>query len=167
MASEITPMKLDTTNRVVVSYLLWALGWTGFSGLHRIYNGKIASGVLWLCTFGLFGVGQIIDLFLMIEMAEAHQVKQLVKQGALASTGAIAPDVISQTTRDEMILKLLREAEKTGGAISVTQGVLATGLNFSDVECVLNELHRKSIVIMENDYETGIVRYRFPELAIG
>ena len=31
------------------------------SGLHRIYMGKYATGIIWLFTFGLFGIGQIYD----------------------------------------------------------------------------------------------------------
>jgi len=43
-----------------VSYLFWACGLIGLSGLHRIYNGKIGSGLLWMCTWGLLGIGQLL-----------------------------------------------------------------------------------------------------------
>lgn len=35
----------------------------GVYGAHRFYVGKISSGILYLCTAGLFGIGIIIDLF--------------------------------------------------------------------------------------------------------
>jgi len=46
-----------------VAYMLWAGCIIGLCGLHRLYIGKIGTGLLWLFTFGLFGFGQLIDLF--------------------------------------------------------------------------------------------------------
>ena len=47
------------------SYLLWLLCLVGFCGIHRFYNGRIITGLIWLFTGGLFLIGQIIDLFLI------------------------------------------------------------------------------------------------------
>lgn len=52
------------------SYLLWLLCFVGFCGIHRFYNGKWITGIIWLLTGGLFLVGQIIDLFLIPGMTE-------------------------------------------------------------------------------------------------
>ena len=38
----------------------------GYFGAHKFYVGKIGTGILYLCTFGLFGIGWIIDIFVII-----------------------------------------------------------------------------------------------------
>lgn len=38
----------------------------GVGGIHRFYVGKIGSGIVWLLTCGMFGVGQIVDFILIL-----------------------------------------------------------------------------------------------------
>ncbi len=59
-----------------VSYLLWFLCVVGLCGVHRFYNGKWITGLLWLLTGGLFLIGQIIDLFLIPGMVERNNLNR-------------------------------------------------------------------------------------------
>lgn len=54
------------------AYGLWVVGLFGFCGIHRFYAGRWASGLLWLLTGGLCGVGQLVDLLFIPRMVEDH-----------------------------------------------------------------------------------------------
>jgi len=44
--------------------ICWALlTFLGFLGIHRFYMGKILTGILWLATGGLLGLGWLYDLW--------------------------------------------------------------------------------------------------------
>jgi TM2 domain-containing membrane protein YozV len=55
-------MPRPQTHSILIGYLLWIFG---FLGAHRFYYGKPISGTIYLCTFGLFFIGWIVDLFLI------------------------------------------------------------------------------------------------------
>jgi hypothetical protein len=52
------------------AYLLWAFCMVGLAGMHRFYAGKYITGLIWLVTWGLCGIGTFIDLFLISGMIE-------------------------------------------------------------------------------------------------
>jgi TM2 domain-containing membrane protein YozV len=53
-----------------LAYILWLVCLFGFFGIHRMYLGRWITGIVWLLTFGLLLIGQIIDLFLIPGMVE-------------------------------------------------------------------------------------------------
>ncbi|MDB6077417.1 MAG: hypothetical protein JWO82_1164 [Akkermansiaceae bacterium] len=62
-------MDQSKTHSKTIGYLLWILG---FMGAHRFYYGKKITGIIWLFTAGLCGIGWLVDLFLIPRMeAEA------------------------------------------------------------------------------------------------
>ena len=50
------------THSKTIGYLLWIFG---FTGAHRFYYGRTITGVIWFFTLGLFGIGWLVDLFLI------------------------------------------------------------------------------------------------------
>jgi len=59
------------THLLSIGYILWIFG---FTGSHRFYYGKPLSGTIYFFTLGLFGIGWLVDLFLIPGMErEADQ----------------------------------------------------------------------------------------------
>ncbi|SDX91890.1 NINE protein [Thermoactinomyces sp. DSM 45892] len=63
-------MKKDKS---IAYILLIFLG--GFLGLHRFYLGKVATGILYLLTGGLLGIGWIYDLFTLGRQVDDYNVR--------------------------------------------------------------------------------------------
>lgn len=160
-------------NKVGTAYVLWLGGLLGLAGLHRLYNGQIRTGILWLLTFGLFGMGQLADLVLIPKMVTTHNERLSAKLNGIGLVNERVVDMpqlkfpsaaIAPLTRNEAVIQLLQAAETRGGKLSVTQGVMATGLGFTEVETLLKEMLKTGYVDVGNDPETGIVMYEFHEL---
>jgi TM2 domain-containing membrane protein YozV len=167
------------------SYLLWLTCLVGLAGTHRLYNGKIATGLLWLFTWGVFGLGQFVDLFLIPDMVDERNARLHAKLGYLAGgvpqpqtniqlvigRDAIAPlpaetvpEPAVPVTGEQLMIKLLRSAQLRGGKLSVTQGVLDTESSFEEVETTLKAMVQSGYVSVSNDPNTGIIVYDFVEL---
>ena len=64
-----------------VAYGLWFLFLVSICGAHRFYAGRILSGVIYLCTFGFFGIGQFIDIFLLSGIIDEENLKRKALYG--------------------------------------------------------------------------------------
>ena len=158
---------------------MWCGCFFGLCGLHRFYNKKFCTGILWLLTFGLFGIGQFVDLFLMPSMVEEHNWTMRRKVGMSPTGIPLAESSLHPTlttgeprfretqplSQEQLMVKLTQAAQKRGGKISVTQAVLDTGVSFEEVEKTLKKMLKQGYVEIDNDPKTGIVIYDFWELS--
>lgn len=159
MAAIVSSQKAQ--DRKTASYLLWFGIFLGLGGIHRLYNGKYVSGIIWLFTYGLFGIGQVVDLFLIPNMSEQRQ-RQL--SGGQPTTFDPQPVVAAEVTQDTLMVRLLKLAQLHGGQITVTQAVLETGQSFETIEEELKAMVRSGYADVTNRPGSGVVVYEFPEL---
>jgi TM2 domain-containing membrane protein YozV len=151
--------------------LLWFAWIFGFGGVHRIYLGKPISGVIYLLTWGLLGVGQLVDLLRlgsMVDMANAKELRAAPGPRGLLPSHSPPPRTVKSPPGDpeELArLKLLNAAAEHGNVLSVTQGVMATGKSFKEVETLLDQMAKSGYVGIDNDPDTGAVIYTFGELS--
>lgn len=47
----------------------------GWLGIHRFYEGKVFTGLLYLCTFGFLGIGWFIDIIRIMIKPNPYRVK--------------------------------------------------------------------------------------------
>lgn len=175
---------------LLLAYLLWFIG--GPFGLHKFYLGRPGIGLLYFFTCGLFMIGWVVDLFTLpyqVRVAnllhqhppdgfevELRRAFEALKRGLHGWSDEGSPAgssprrdafrelVKPRLTDDDLMLTLLRAAQKHGGRLSVTEGVMETSAPFADVERVLSLMVQSGYVYMENDPDTGVVRYVFKEL---
>jgi len=175
---------------VLLAYLLWFLG--GPLGLYKFYLGRPYMGLFYICTCGGLLVGWIHDFFTLpyqVQVAnvllqyqserpmsalhrELEQLKSYLYSLLQGQTNPVPPAwrealkqrVKPQRSDDDLMLQLLRAAQKHQGRLSVTQGVLETSAPFGEVERVLQHMVKSSYVYMDNDPTTGVIVYVFKEI---
>ncbi len=61
--STVSDPNASTKNRLAAGLLCFFLGGLG---LHRFYVGKIGTGILYLLTGAIFGIGWLVDLIMIV-----------------------------------------------------------------------------------------------------
>ena len=140
-----------------MAYLLWSLWFFGFAGMHRFYLGKPISGLIWFFTWGLFGMGQIFDLFLIPEMVERKNFKYRARLRE-AQYSQLPPSVtITPPQSDtQLILKLLSEQPEA----TLADCVLATGQDTPKIKALLEQMQRDELIEVDNRERDGAIIYR-------
>ena len=117
-----------------LAYLLWAVGGFGTLGVHRFYLRKHGTGLLWLLTGGVFGIGAIVDLFRMPTMVRDAEIEQDDRELLREAAAPIA---------ESLEQAILRVAKVDGGLVSPAQVATSGPWTLDDSRAFLDEMVRK------------------------
>ena len=165
-----------------VAYILWALACVGFCGIHRFYVGKFISGLIYFFTFGLFGLGQFIDLFFIPSMVQErnYYIQAKLRAKDMRDFAHIGEEILRNQTessfrqkeknynfseiadrKTDPLIKLLKAAAANNNILSVGQAIIVMELPVEQVKELLNKAVKEDLAHIGNEPETGAVRYYF------
>jgi hypothetical protein len=129
------------------AYLLLVLGpWFGFCGLQRFYVGHIGMGILYVLTFGLLGIGQLMDLFIFARVVENHNLKIRKQNMTRRESGHVGLSNQKQPTLAQKLLNikklnpeerervLLKFIQSKGGMITPIEIASASSLSMDQAK---------------------------------
>ncbi|PSM48628.1 hypothetical protein C7Y66_13445 [Chroococcidiopsis sp. CCALA 051] len=158
-----------------VAYIFWCACLLGVCGVQRFYCGKYVSGIIYLFTVGLLGIGQLVDLALIPGMVEEKNLKYKLLHGSpnanmtnnqsvvinlgeqVASFMSSAQATTNQKSDIQIILQL---AKDNGGSVSTADCVLATGKPVIEVKKTLTSMCTDGLLEVYNRPDTGAIVYR-------
>ncbi|MCL1993711.1 MAG: NINE protein [Spirochaetes bacterium] len=154
---------------LTVAYILWLFSGFGALGFHRFYLGKFPSGLLWMFTGGLFGIGGIFDFFTMpaqVRAANLHRalLDSLWRRGGNQGFRNIVDGEVNavreQKTVEQTILKIAKENK---GIISASELAMEASIPIEEAKKVLDALVSKGIAELRVR-KSGSLVYTIPDI---
>lgn len=157
-----------TTKSLLNAYLSWAL--LGLVGVHRsdldrptwvwlaLLWGQAAFAVLYIAN-PLFFIGAAA-LF----AADAFEIPGWVRQYNQSVAASIGAAKAKEEKAQDLRTLLLHAAHQGDGRLTVTQAVMASGQDWDRVEGCLRGMVQAGYVDVDNEPNSGVIVYLFPEL---
>ncbi|WP_246140382.1 TM2 domain-containing protein [Euhalothece natronophila] len=166
------------------AYALWCFCLFSVCGIHRFYARRYLSGVIYLLTWGFFGLGQFMDLFLIPNMVDEENLKMKALYGYQPNQASFyqtpesivvnlprsqPPEVNSEVTEkqyfterqqepdlDRAILRTVKDAQ---GA-TLAEIFLEVRGEYEEIEERVEYLMSKNLLIVDNRPDDGAVIYK-------
>jgi hypothetical protein len=146
------------------AYLLWLLSLVGVSGVHRLYLGKVGTGIIWILTGGLFGIGAIYDLLTLPSQVREANLQRYYRSALNGPQAAALPqrERGPLPPRESIERVILRCARKNSGYVTAAEVALEGDVSIGDAKTALEKLAAKGYSEMRIR-TNGVVVYVFAE----
>ena len=156
------------------AYLFWLPSLFGLAGLHRFYLGKPISGIVYLLTGGLFGLGTIYDAVTMGRQVREAEIEDRlarplgydeegdyiikVSRGVGSGSGRREPEDLEHV--------ILRMAKESGGVVTPTQVALEARRGTEEAREELERMVKNGFAEMKVK-RSGHIVYVIPDFLSG
>ncbi len=150
------------------AYLLWAVSGFGALGLHRFYLGKSGTGLLWLFSGGLGGIGGLYDLFTLPRQVQEANILYETKLALEAGTSARSrPADVSgyrYVNPESPEKTVLRVARKNAGFVTPGEVAIEGDMSVDEARKALDKLAKDGVAEIRVR-SSGVIVYYFAEFA--
>ena len=158
---------------VGIAYLLWLVSGCGALGLHRLYLGKIPTGILWMCTGGLGMIGAVYDFFTLPGQVREANIRRAINEGlhtgahrfSRAGSWRNVNDGEARIVREKESVEriILRLAKANKGVLSASEVALGADISIEDAKKDLDALVSKGFAELRVR-KSGTLVYTIPDL---
>lgn len=146
-----------------IAYLLWFISGFGALGFHRFYMGKFGTGLLYLFTGGLFGVGCVYDLLTIpIQVREANLRigwRNALLDRPIREVGGYSARNRESERRETLERVILRTAKKNSGVTTPTEVALEGDCTLDAAKTALDKLVEKGYAELRVNKNGGLVYF--------
>lgn len=150
------------------AYILWAVSGFGALGLHRFYLGKSGTGLLWLFSGGLGGIGGLYDLFTLPRQVQEANILYETKLALEAGTSARSrPADVSgyrYVNPESPEKTVLRVARKNAGLVTPGEVAIEGDMSVDEARKALDKLAKDGVAEIRVR-SSGVIVYYFAEFA--
>jgi hypothetical protein len=144
------------------AYLLLIPSFFGVAGLHRFYLGRMGTGIIWLLTGGLLGIGTLIDLLYIPSMVRQENLGIHYRRVLFVDEDP-RPEAPKRESLEKVIL---RTARKNKGVVTPAEVALEGDISMEDAKQALEKLVAAGHADMRIR-KSGVIAYVIPEFLEG
>ncbi len=153
-----------------IAYLLWLVSGFGALGFHRFYLGRFGTGLLYLFTGGLFGIGGLFDLFYIPTMVRQANLELGYRNpsrwgfpfGESPFNIFGSPPPNNNGEKESIDSIILKTAKENGGIVTPGEIALKADISLENSKNYLEKLVKEGFAEIRVK-KTGMMVYVFPE----